>query len=248
MASNIKQFYFDEAQKKRIQKFNIVRGKEGELFYTQTKEWKAYKLDKRNEILLKKSNLPSHVKGLSLDDYIGEDKEKIEKLKLYLEKFDSKFNEIHLFFWSHENGTQKTTTSGIVAKELLLTGHSVNFILMGKLIKDLSEEKFDKTLTPMIDLYRNCDFLVIDDSFDKKKATIYKSGFQIPFLDEFLRQRLEIERKATCFSSNFSIDEIDEEIFGKSMKNLIRRSIKDPFKFNSSFELRNDFNPKDLWS
>ena len=40
--------------------------------------------------------------------------------------------------------------------------------------------------------YLECDFLIIDDSFDKKKATIFKSGYQIPFLDEFLRTRLEI--------------------------------------------------------
>lgn len=246
--SEIKLFYFDRDTKTRIRKFDIVTDEEGEISYVQTKEWAQYKLSKQRELLLKKSNLPFHVQNLTLEDYIGEDTEKIDKLKLYLTKFDSKFNSIHLYFWSHENGTQKTTTSGIVAKELLVSGHSVNFVLMGKLMSDLSEEKFDKSLTPEINRYRNCDFLVIDDSFDKKKATIYKSGFQIPFLDEFLRQRLEVDRKATCFSSNFSVDEIDEGTFGKSMKNLLRRSIKEPFKFNSSYELRNDFDPKDLWS
>jgi len=248
MSSIIKQFYFDKELKKRIQKFKIAEGEDEELFYSETKEWKSYKENKKRERVLKNSNLPSHVKNLTLDNYVGNDTEKITKLKRYLDKFEVKFNEVHLYFWSHENGTQKTTTAGIIAKELLLSGYSVNFILMGKLLKDLSEEKFDKTLTPLIDKYRTCDFLVIDDAFDKKKATIYKSGFQIPFLDEFLRQRLEIERKATCFSSNFSIEEIDQEVFGKSMKNLIKRSIKDPFQFISSYELRNDFNPNDLWS
>lgn len=248
MFSNIKQFYFDKELGKRIKKFDITENEEGETCYCQTKEWKEYKLKLINSEKLLTSGLPAHVKELTLDHYVGNDTEKIIKLKLYLEKFEEKFNQIHLYFWSHENGTQKTTTAGIVAKELLLKGYSVNFVLMSSLLGMLSEEKFDKKLTPLIDSFRTCDFLVIDDAFDKKKATVYKSGFQIPFLDAFLRQRLEVDRKATCFSSNFSVKEIDEEVFGISMKNLVIRSVKDPFQFISSYELRNDFNPNDLWS
>lgn len=247
MSSEIKQFYYDKDLKKRIQKYKIVE-EDDDFFYKETKEWKLYKKKKREKLLLEKTKLPLHVKDLTLDDYVGNDTKKIDKLKMYIDKFDSKFNKVHLYFWSTENGTQKTTTAGIVAKELLLKGKSVCFVLMSKLLKDLSEENFDKDLVEKNRIYRECDFLVIDDAFDKKKATIYKSGYQIPFLDEFLRQRLEIDCKATCFSSNFEIKEIDEGVFGTSLKNLVKRSISDPFQFISSYELRNDFNPEDLWS
>lgn len=240
-------YYKDLEKKLRIRKYDLVET-EDETLYKETPEWKEYKNKKRTLHSLSSSNIPPHVSSLSLDDYIGKDREKIDKLKLYVEKFEEKFHAVHLYFWSKENGTQKTTTASIVGKMLLEKGFSVQFVLMSYLLKVLSEEKFNPETTELINKYRNCDFLIIDDSFDKKKATIYKSGFQIPFLDEFLRTRLEVQRKAVCFSSNFSIDSIDEEVFGTSIKMLVKRNVPDPFLFASSFELRNDFDIDELWS
>lgn len=240
-------YFKDKKKKLRIKKYDLVEI-DGDEIYQETPEWKKYKNDRKVQYALIASGIPPHAADLTLDDYIGSDREKIEKLKLYVDKFEEKFNSIHLYFWSEENGTQKTTVASIVGKMLLEKGFKVEFVLMSFLLKILSEEKFNEGYTEIIDKYRNCDFLIIDDSFDKRKATIYKSGFQIPFLDEFLRTRLEVQRKATCFSSNFSIKTIDEECFGVSLKTLVKRNIKDPFFFASSYELRNDFNIDDLWS
>jgi DNA replication protein DnaC len=243
----VETYFKDVDNRLRIRKYDIQEI-DGESVYVETPEWKEYKNSQKTLYYLSGSNLPPHVAKLSLDDYIGKDRDKIDKLKLYVEKFEEKFHSVHLYFWSKENGTQKTTTASIVGKLLLEKGKSVQFVLMGYLLKVLSEEKFNPEVTETINKYRNCDFLIIDDSFDKKKATIYRSGFQIPFLDEFLRTRLEVQRRATCFSSNFSIPDIDEEVFGSSMRSLIKRAIPDPFLFSSSYELRNDFNVDDLWS
>jgi len=240
-------YYLDRLNKVRIKKFDVTEDN-GEKVYTETKEWREFKNSQRTQYSLIESNLPPHVAKLSLDDYIGSDRDKIDKLKLYVDKFKEKFNSIHLYFWSTENGTQKTTTASIVGKLLIEKGFSVQFVLMSNLIKLLSEEKFNEGYTEKVKKLRECDFLIIDDAFDKKKATIYKSGFQIPFLDEFLRTRLEVQRKATCFSSNFSMNEIDVDCFGISLKTLVKRNVIDPFYFNSSYELRNDFDIDDLWS
>ncbi len=232
---------------KRIKKYELVH-EDGEESYRETKEWKEYKQEKRIKVLIESSNIPPHSLSLGLDDYIGEDRKKIDKLKIFIDKFEKKFHKIHLYFWSLENGTQKTTIASIVGKELLKKGFSVQFILMNQLINLLSEEKFNPEHTDILSPIRQTDFLIIDDSFDRKKSTIYKSGFQLPFLDQFLRTRLELDRKSTCFTSNISIDLIDESLFGSSMKQLIKRSIIDPLHFGSSYELRNNFNPEDLWS
>ena len=240
-------FFIDKENRVRIRKVNTIE-KDGELCYEETSEWREYKSKKSAVLSLEKCSIPPHVANLSLDDYIGPDRDKIEKLKLYVENFGEKFNSIHLYFWSKENGTQKTTTASIVGKMLMEKGFSVQFVLMSFLLKTLAEEKFSPEMTEVLDKYRTCDFLIIDDSFDRKKATVYKSGFQIPFMDEFLRTRLEIQRKATCFSSNFSIADIDEDTFGISLKTLIKRNIKDPFHFSSSYQLVNDFDVDDLWS
>ncbi len=232
----------------RIKKYDISTNEFGEEIYVETPEWKKFKHNKQLKRLFERSNLPVHVLDLELDDYIGNDRDKIEKLKLYINKFRSKYYSVHLYFWSNENSTQKTTMASVVGKYLIEKGFSVHFILMSQLLKALSEEKFTEDHNVLLEKVRNCDFLIIDDAFDTKKATIYKSGFQIPFLDEFLRNRLEIQKKATCFSSNFSPEEINENVFGNSIKNLIKRSLLDPFHFLSSYELRKDFDPETLWS
>ena len=242
----MEQFFIDKKNKQRIRKFTEVE-KDGEVILQESKEWQEFKKRKQLTARLQSSHIPTYVENLSLGDYVGNDTDKILKLEKYVSRFGEKFNTVHLYFWSKENGTQQTTTSSIVGKLLLEKGFSVQFVLMGSLMKMLSEEKFNEEYTEVLNAIRSCDFLIIDDSFDKKKATIYKSGFQIPFLDEFLRTRLEIQRKATCFSSNFSLDEIDAEVFGSSLKNLMKRSIPDPFLFRSSYELRNDFDIDDLW-
>lgn len=242
------ELYFKDVKNKiRVKKYDIIQTGEGEV-YQETPEWKEYKKSQKALHALCKSSLPPHSFDLTLDDYIGNDREKIDKLKLYVDKFEDKFNSVHLYFWSNENGTQKTTVASIVGKMLIMKGYTVQFVLMSYLMKTLSDEKFNEESAEILNSFRDCDFLIIDDSFDKKKATIYKSGFQIPFLDEFLRTRLEVQRKATCFSSNFSISEIDEDSFGVSLKTLMKRNIHDPFFFASSYELRNDFNLDELWS
>lgn len=240
-------FFKDPVRKERIKKWEIVE-KDGEKIYKETKEWKDYKFRQTNYNKLLKSNLPSHSFDLNLDDYVGDDRDKIDKLKLYVEKFEEKFNSIHLYFWSTENGTQKTTVASIVGKLLIEKGFSSRFTSLGNLLKLLSGEAFEENSNDLLNSFRTCDFLIIDDAFDKRKATIYRSGFQIPFLDEFLRTRLEVNKKATCFTSNFSIQNIDEEVFGSSLKHLIKRNIIDPFFFASSFELRNSFDVDGLWS
>lgn len=244
---NMDLYFKDTINRLRIKKFDMEETEDG-ILLKETPEWKEYKRQQSSLISLNKSNLPPHTLNLTLEDYVGGDRDKIDKLSLYVDKFEEKFNQIHLYFWSTENGTQKTTTACTVGKLLLEKGFTVQFALMGNLLRLLSEVQFKPELLEELNKYRNCDYLIIDDSFDRRKATIYKSGFQIPFLDEFLRTRLEVHRKATCFTSNFSIDEIDEEVFGRSLKHLIKRNILDPFHFASSYELRNDFDIDTLWS
>lgn len=228
----------------RIKKYSLVMI-DGEESYQETPEWKNYKKLLQTVASLEASDIPSHVATLGFDSYVGEDTSNILKLQKYISDFE-KFKAVHLYLWSYLNGTQKTTTASILGKELIQQGYSVRFVLMNTLARLLSERSFNEASVPLLESYLNCDFLILDDVFDKKKATIYKSGFQIPFLDEFLRTRLEIKRKATCFTSNIPVDEIDQTIFGVSIKTLIKRSVI-PLEFTTQYCQVDDFNPEDLW-
>jgi DNA replication protein DnaC len=230
----------------RVKKFNVIT-KDGEEFYQETPEWIAFKNKKKAEKIIQGGNLPPHVIDLSFNDLIKM-KDKVNKLETYISRFEEKFKHVHLYFWSLKNGTQKTTTASILAKELALLGYSVVLILMSDLSKLLTKEGFEEDANEEINRYLEVDFLIIDDSFDSKKITVYKSGYQIPFIDTFLRKRLESKRKATCFTSNVSLSDIDEKVFGVSLVKLLERSILDPWEFTVPFSVRNDFNPEDLWS
>lgn len=220
----------------------------GETFVRRTDAWKHFQDSRMDEIRLSDSGIPLHVLNLTLDDYYGQDRTNIDKLKMYIDYFDDKFRTVHLYFWSHANGTQKTTTASIVGRLLISKGKRVRFVLMGDLLKTLSDFGKDEIDDERIDDWKTCDFLIIDDSFDKKKATVYKSMYQISFLDQFLRKRMEIDRLATCFTSNFSIEEIDDTVFGISLRMLVARCVLDPFEFTVPYTMRNNFSPSELWS
>ena len=189
-----------------------------------------------------------------LSDYVGKDEIGIkDKVNKYIDKFDDKYNNISLYFYSKSNGTQKTTIASYIGKELIRQGKSVNLILMHSLL-DLLKDNFNRSEEEennyklWYDKMLNCDLLIIDDSFDTK-TLIYKSGYQIPFLDRFLRTRLEQNNKATIFTSNVTVSEIDEDKFTISIKELIKRNVvNSEFEFKDKIDrLRNDFNPAELW-
>lgn len=213
-------------------------------------EWQKKELFEND---LKKSGIPSKIENYDISMYIGKDEfDNIPKLKKYVKEFSIRFNSINLYFWSKINSTQKTTVAQWIGKELLKRRKSVSFMLMDNLIQLLMNGYMDKdnSREKIADLLEK-DFIIIDDSFDKAKVNIYHSKYQISFLDNFLRTRMENLEKATCFTSNLSIDEVGE-IWGRSLKKLLERNIITPMEFNDNREGKNyvikankDF---DIWS
>jgi len=233
---------------KRLKKMVKKVDEFGDEYVVPTKEWTAFRKARLTEIRLAQSGIPGYVSGFDLSSILEEDEHK-RKLEIFVNKFDEKFSKTHLYFWSQGNGTQKTTTASIVCKLLIEKKKTVRFVLMSELVNTLMNEQFEDDLETKIFDWLNCDFLVIDDSFDPKKLTVYKSGYQLPFLDTFLRKRLEILRKSTCFTSNIPIGSIDEKVFGLSIKKLVKRSVPDPFHFSVVYEEQcNDFDIDELWS
>jgi DNA replication protein DnaC len=180
----------------------------------------------------------------TIEQYRGEDKhENIPKIKKYINEFE-RFKNINLYFWSRGNASQKTTIAKNIIAELCLKGYTCRFILMADLLPLLQTETFNNGAeSKTINKLRSVDFLVIDDAFDPRKSTLYKSGYQFSFLDTFLRYRLETLNKATCFTSNVPIAEIDKS-WTPSIASLIQRSVPTPMEFSDYIT---DFNAEDIW-
>ena len=123
------------------------------------------------------------------------------------------------------NGTQKTTLANYVGFQFLKANKTVYYCLMNDLIKLLQKADRDENTQELLDRISDVDLLIIDEAFDSKKVTIYKSDWQIPFLDTFLRNRIQTKNKGILFVSNVDIDEIAENKFSPSIQDLVNRNV-----------------------
>jgi hypothetical protein len=218
---------------------------DGQEIAVPTREWKA-----RLTLLEAKRHLLSagvgEVTPYGLDTYIGEDKfHNILKLKKYCDEFKANFLHIHLYLWSRINGTQKSTCAKDMIVRLAKQGVRSKFILMDSLIKTLIDAERDEDSKQKSREWLMADFLVIDECFAKGQITLFKSGFQLAFVNTFLKERLEVFRRATCFTANIPIEEIGQE-WGQSIQSLIDRSIPTPMLFNDTIAKTN-FRNDDIW-
>lgn len=200
------------------------------------KRWRE-SVTKTNEMLA--SNITY---DFTFDNYVGskslKDLECLRKVASHPEYFKDKKM---IYMWG-PNGCQKTSMAQALGKELILKGYTVQYTLMANLItglvSDFSEDDAAKEKKEyFIKRCSDCDFLIVDEAFDLKKTTIYNSGYQIPYLDTFLRNRFEINGKSIIFVSNVSpsniadatdrkTGEVFRESFGTSIQNLIERNVK----------------------
>lgn len=154
--------------------------------------------------------------------------EDVIMLSKFVDQFDIRFRDKMVYMYG-PNGTQKTTLAMWVAKSLILKGFSVYYTLMESLSVALTPDFEDSTgnREAVVDKALNCDLLVVDESWDKSKLTLYKSGYQIPFIDRFIRDRYDINRRGILFVSNKRPNTIAEQGFGDSLQNLIMRNVKE---------------------
>jgi len=203
-----------------------------------------YRNKLENEIAINNSNLPKSIQNYTLENYIGKDENKnLEKIKKYINEFETKFKNIS-FFVSGNNATQKTTLIGYLGREIAKNGFSVSYCTMNEMIKDITNAPFKEGLDEKLLNYYE-DLLIIDESFSLDKVTLYQSGYQIPFLFDFLKERIERHKKATIFISNTNMKNIDNR-FSISLKSLIERNCSE-LVFTDSINIKNSFNPEDMW-
>jgi hypothetical protein len=223
-------------------RFEEVDGQEIIVF---TEEWKEHLNFLETKRYLLSANV-GEVTPYGLDTYIGEDRfNNIPKLKKYCDEFKTNFLHIHLYLWSRINGTQKSTCAKDIIVRLARQGIKSKFVLMDSLIKTLLDAERDDSSKQKAKEWATVDFLVIDECFAKGQITLFKSGYQLAFLNTFLKERLEVFRRATCFTANVSIEDIGQE-WGTGIQSLVDRSIPTPMLFNDTVAKTN-FRNADIW-
>ena len=222
--------------------FEVSYDEFGEEYLIPTEEGQRQQRALRLNLLLKQAGITHPEHGLG--EYQGEDApQNLPKIKKYIAEFE-KFKSVNLYLWSHGNSSQKTTVAKNIILELSLQGYECLFTLMADLLSLLQKEAFSEgELSGQVERLRAVDFLVIDDAFDPKKSTVYRSGYQFSYLDTFLRYRMETANKATCFTSNIPIDKIGE-MWTPSIMSLVERSVPTPMEFG---DYLSDFRKGNIW-
>lgn len=138
----------------------------------------------------------------------------------YLSNFIKHGKSVHLYIHGPQN-TGKTTVVSMIGQHLIECGFSVKYMVMNKLLSLLQKSQFDDEHESDIEKLMECDLLILDQCFQDDQVTIYKSGYQIPFLDTFLKTRVEIHDKTTIFVSN--VDKVAISDSYKSIVNFVQR-------------------------
>lgn len=180
----------------------------------------------------------------SFGDYVGTaSKDQIERLKQYCSLFSSKNKAIidkvraSWIYLYGPNGTQKTTCSSVVGKTLIDYGYDCRYTLMKTLIDSLWNSQRDEEAKEKVDEWLNCDVLIIDEAFSKDKLHLWQSGNQIGYIDEFLRERINLG-KGCIFVSNTHPNDVEKQGFSHSIQDLLSRELK---KQNGLMELKDNY-------
>lgn len=158
-------------------------------------------------------------------DYVGDlSKVSVTRFSSFINNFE-KFKDV-LVYMQGPNGTQKTTLAQWAGASLIWKNYSVKYMLMQNLLM-LLMSGFESDLDKIENIKRlhKYDLLIVDEAFSKDKVTLYESGYQLPFFDRFLRERLEINKKSILFISNKLPDEIEKNKFSYSIQDFVIRNL-----------------------
>lgn len=181
-----------------------------------------YRLAEKLAYDLKDSGIPTIEYRLDKDYKGTQSLPEINKVKYIVKHFEKRFSDKLMYFYG-DNGTQKTHVGWWLATALLKKGIRAKYVLMDKLIRDVSRLEDGEAFR---DTYLDNDVIIMDESFDPTKVKIFRSGHQIPFLDNFIREFSDGRRKAIVFISNVKPEDIKEDIFQKSIKDFVNRKVK----------------------
>jgi hypothetical protein len=174
----------------------------------------------------------------------------LERLKKYAFEFD-KFKSAMVYMYG-PNGTQKTTLAHWVGATVLHQGYTVKYLLMQNLLTTLTNGfESDEAKMAKVERLREVDLLIVDESFSADKVTLYQSGYQLPYLDRFLRERFELKKKGIVFVSNKTPKEIESQKFSKSIMDFVMRNtipLKTDLEFLDNYVLESSqFDVKGLF-
>lgn len=216
---------------------NIVKGGPSKGYYYDEingfqviKECSCHKTWRKEQELSTKLIQSNINPDYTLDSYVGtKSLRDLSALKTVADNPDKFLYKTMIYLYG-PNGCQKSSMVQALGKELILKDYTVMYISFKDLVhaikvgtdsfEDPAKEEKDYILKKCND----CDFLIVDEAFDKDKYKVSASGYEIPYIDNFLRTRFEISKKSIIFVSNKKQESIESEGFGVSLQSFVVRN------------------------
>lgn len=213
------------------------------------KKWREEYILKHN---YENSGFPKSLFEYNPRTYAGKkSKNNFNRICNFAKKFstDERLKNLIIYIYG-PNGTQKTTVMSYIGKLLLGDDIKCRYVLMNSLIKLLQDYQFnDGKASYEIEKIKNSSVIIIDEAFDKEKVLLYKSGFQMSFIDSFIREMFS-QGKCLIFISNIKREDISSQGFSPSIQDIIIRetSLKNTyltFEDNYIAESGVEYNPNE---
>lgn len=140
----------------------------------------------------------------------------VETSLSFIRTFDGSQN---LFFYGN-TGVGKTFLTHCIARELLLTSHSVLYFSADSFFRELASQTFqqEKDILSKENYFYDCDLLIIDDL-----GTEMTNSFTVSSLFSCLNERI-LRKKSTVISTNLGIknfrDFYSERVFSRITSNF----------------------------
>jgi hypothetical protein len=190
------------------------------------KEWiKQSKLliqANKNNIWIDENSLKYNL----VSSYIGTKSYKeIIKILNFLQEYDTDIllHNICMYIYGIDQ-TQKTTVAQAVGLHFFRKGYSALYTPMKEFSsmvckpfpRDEEAEKISEYMKRA-----QATLLIIDDAFDKNASPVYDSGTQSPYIEAFLRERIDNKGKGVLFVSRVKPEEIKKNGYSDSLQSFV---------------------------
>ena len=200
--------------------------------YQVIKECSCHKTWRREQELAVKLTQSNIQPDYTFDNYVGtQSLRDLNALKMVADNPDRFLYKTMIYLYG-SNGCQKTSMIQALGKELIVKDYTVMYMTFKDLVPvikvgtDTFEDPAKEEKDYLLKKCAECDFLIVDEAFDKEKYKVSASGYEIPYIDNFFRTRFEISKKSIIFVSNKKPEQIESEGFGKSLQSFVTRNTR----------------------
>jgi len=196
-----------------------------------------------------KNNIWTDARSLSydFDDYKGSNSLKsIKKIQNYLDSYCDADTRGYTLYLHGGGGTQKTHIAQYIGLSIFRMGFKAYYTQMKILNTMLCnpytvDENEIANRNEFIRRISSSDCLIIDDAFDKNIAPVYSTGTQSPYIESFLRDRIQGTKQGVIFVSRVSPSDIKKNGYSESLQSFIEMNttaMHTVIEFNDTY---NDF-------